>query len=334
MSTGRIVATGRVLPIAHEILRPFGSIEVAQQTDERSLTAMMDGTIALIVRGIVPISRGIIEAGRELRVIGRTGVGYENVDVAAATKRGIPVVYAPGAGARPVAEGTLAMLLSLAKRLRPLDQKTRAGEWSARDEILMGDLDGTTLGVVGLGRIGSEVARLAQAFGMRVLGYDPLVNELAAAKMGVALVSLEDLLREADFVSLHAPLNEQSRGLIDATRISTMKRGAVLVNVARGGLLASLDVLQAALESGQLSGVGLDVYPSEPPDVSHPIFQRDDVVCTPHCMGLSRKGSETTFRMVSRGIAAVLSGGTPEHVANPEVLSYTKGSDIAGAKSE
>jgi len=212
------------------------------------------------------------------------------------------------------------MLLALAKRLRDLDHKTRAGEWVARDNVPIGDLYGSVLGVIGLGRIGSEVARLARAFGMHVIGCDPALEEQATKGTGVELVSLDTLLSRSDFITVHALMNDKTRGLLDARRLSTVKRGAVLVNLARGGLLASLDVLNEALESGKLSAVGLDVYPTEPPDISHPIFRRTDVLCTPHCMGLSIKAAHATFTMVSRGMAEVLDGGNPENVANPGVF--------------
>jgi D-3-phosphoglycerate dehydrogenase / 2-oxoglutarate reductase len=321
MRQHHILATGEISPLMNQTLSRFGPVEVASATDEDSLASMMEGVIGLIVRGLVPISRRIIEAATDLRVIGRTGVGYDNVDISAATERGVPVVFAPGAGAKAVAEGALSMLLALAKRLRELDQKTRAGEWSARDTTVIGDLHGATLGVIGLGRIGSEVAHLGRAFGMRVIGYDPAIDAEAGEILGVSLESLETLLSESDFISIHAQLNDQTRGMFDASHFNLMKRGAILVNLARGGILGSLDVLNEALESGKLSALGLDVFPTEPPDVSHPIFQRPDVLCTPHCMGLSTKSARATFTMVSQGMAEVLDGGAPQNVANPEVFS-------------
>lgn len=317
----RIVATGPVPSLFREVLSPFALVEVASSNDEATLISLAEGAIGLIVRGVVPISRRVIEAGKDMRVIGRTGAGYDNVDIHAATEHGIPVVFAPGAGTRAVAEGTLMMLLALSKRLRELDQKTRAGQWRARDEIAIGDLYGATLGIVGLGRIGSQVGRLAQAFGMKVIAHDPVVDGDAAKSIGVDLVSLGQLLSTADFISLHAPLNEHTRGLINATTLKSMKRGAVLVNLARGGLLADLDILDQALESGKLSAVGLDVYPNEPPNVSHPIFRRPDVLCTPHCMGLSSRAAHATFSMVSEGMADVLRGAIPANVVNPQVFS-------------
>jgi len=317
----RILATGPVPSLARELLGPFASIEVAASIDEPSLISLIPGAIGLIVRGVVPISRRLIAAGKDLQVIGRTGAGYDNVDIHAATEHGIPVVFAPAAGTRAVAEGTLLMLLALAKRLRELDEKTRAGQWSARDELGIGDLYGATLGIIGLGRIGSQVGHLAQAFGMKVIANDPLVGKDVAATMGIDLVGLEELLSRADFISLHAPLNQHTRELLNANRLRSVKRGAVLVNLARGGLLGNLDVLYEALESGRLSGLGLDVYPNEPPDVYHPIFRRADVLCTPHCMGLSRRAAHATFSTVSEGMADVFRGRIPVNVVNPQVFS-------------
>ncbi len=320
MNDRRIVVTGRSLPIVEELLGSFGRIEIAFQTDEESLIRMMKGTVGLIARGMTRISARVIESGRELRVIGRTGAGYDSIDLEAATTRRIPVVYAPGASTRAVAEGTLAMILALAKRLQELDRKTRKGEWSVRDTFAISDLGGASLGIIGLGRIGREVARLAKAFGMRILSYDPLISQDTAQQAGAELVELEALLRESDFISLHAPLNHQTLGMISMERLSKVKRGAVLLNLARGGLLESLDALDEALESGQLSAVGLDVFPEEPPDLSHPIFLRSNVLCTPHVMGLTAKAAQATFEMVGRGMADVLESRIPDHVANPEVF--------------
>src|SRR5205814_9779873 len=180
----RILSTGSVLPIAEQILGRFGQIEIASHTDEQSLITQMKGTIGLIVRGVTQISARVIESGSDLRVIGRTGVGYDNVNIKAATERGIPVVFTPGAGARAVAEGAMAMILALVKKLPELDRKTRAGEWEARDHTVIGDLQGAVLGIIGLGRIGRDVARLAHAFDMRVISYDPEVPKQLAEEAG------------------------------------------------------------------------------------------------------------------------------------------------------
>jgi D-3-phosphoglycerate dehydrogenase len=321
MSKARILVTGTTLPIVEELLSPFGQIEVARNTDEQSLIGLMNGTIAVIARGMTQISGSVIHAGKELRVIGRTGSGYDSIDLEAATRRRIPVVYAPGAGARAVAEGTLCMILACAKRLKEFDIKTINGQWEAREKFALGDLEEAVLGIVGLGRIGREVARLAKHFGMRILAYDPLISRQAAEHSGAELVELNELLAQADFISLHAPSNKQTRGMINRERLGKVKQGAVLINLARGGLLESLDVLDDSLASGRLAAVGLDVYPDEPPDPSHPIFRRPNVICTPHVMGLSQRAAQATFAVVSQGMAAVLAGKVPENVVNPEVFA-------------
>jgi len=214
----------------------------------------------------------------------------------------------------------MSMILALAKRLKDLDYKTRRGEWNVRDAFAIIDLEGASLGIVGLGRIGREVARLAKAFGMEIRSYDPLISNDTAQAAGAELVELDVLLKKSDFISFHAPLNRLTLGMINAQRLRQVKPGAILVNVARGGLLESLDVLNESLESGQLSAVGLDVFPDEPPDLSHPIFLRPNVLCTPHVMGLTAKAAQATFAMVSRGMADVLENRQPQNVANPEVF--------------
>jgi D-3-phosphoglycerate dehydrogenase / 2-oxoglutarate reductase len=320
MKNHRILSTGAVPPIAANILGRFGHIEVAARTDEDGLVELINGSIALFVRGVTKIPARVIRAGKDLQVIGRTGAGYDNVDIAAATEQGIPVVFTPGAGAKYVAEGTLAVILSLVKRLPELDHKTRSGEWQARDHTAIGDLHGAVVGIIGLGRIGGQVSRLARCFEARVITYDPAISSDVAATFGAELVDFDVLLRQSDIITLHAPLNAETQGMIDRRALSLVKKGAIFVNLARGGLMESLDVVGEALDSGQLSAVGLDVFPVEPPDVSHPIFRHPRVLCTPHALGLSIKGAQAIFEMASKGMAEVLEGRTPENVVNPEVF--------------
>jgi len=320
MGVRRIVCTGQVSPLAVNILERYGQIEIASKTDERSLAKLMPGAIALFVRGVTPVPASVIESGQDLLVIGRTGTGYDNIDIAAATSRGIPVVFTPGAGARSVAEGTLAMMLSLIKRVPELDCKTRSGEWHARDKTVIGDLQGSVLGIVGLGRIGREVAQLARAFDVRVIAYDPAVSKEAAKSLGAEKVELTDLLKTADIISFHSPLNKETRGMFNRQRLGMVKKGAILLNLARGGLMESLDVIYEGLTTGQLSAAGLDVYPVEPPDISHPIFRHPNVLLTPHAMALSVKSSQAIYSMVSKGMVDVLEGRVPTNVANPEVF--------------
>jgi phosphoglycerate dehydrogenase-like enzyme len=293
-----IVATGPVHPVSEEIL---GEIVVG---DWRAHLGEAD---ALIVRGDAVVTADDIAAAPHLRVIGRSGIGVDNVDLDAARARGIPVVVAPGAGARAVAEGAFALAVALLKRLSELDRATREGEWSFRDRADVRDISGSTLGIVGYGRIGRELAELARAAGMQVVAHDPYVEE--------ANTPLETIFENADVVSLHVPLDDSTRGLVGPDLLARAKPGLILVNTARGGLVSSHEDLLAALESGRLGGVGLDVFADEPPDPEQPLFDHPRVLVSPHALGLTRASREAVFRMMAEGVAAVLRGEPAQHVA-------------------
>jgi len=292
-----IVATGPVHPVAEEVL---GAIATG---DWRGRLAEAE---ALIVRGDAVVTADDIAAAPKLRVIGRNGVGVDNVDLDAAAARGIPVVIAPGSAARAVAEGALALALPLLKRLPELGAAVRAGDWDARDRIELPDVVGATMGIVGYGRIGRELGDLARGLGMRVLAHDPKVDDAAAP--------LDALFATADVVSLHAPLTDETRGLVGPELLARAKQGLILVNTARGALVSSLDDLLAALESGRLGGVGLDVFEEEPPDRSHPLLAHPRVLVTPHALGLTVGAREAAFRAAAEGVAAVLRGELPPNV--------------------
>jgi phosphoglycerate dehydrogenase-like enzyme len=293
-----IVATGPVHPVAEEIL---GEIVVG---DWRARLADAE---ALIVRGDADLTADDLAAAPKLRVIGRSGVGVDRVDVEAARMRGIPVVVTPGANARAVAEGALTLALALLKRLPELGAAVAARDWEARDRLAIRDADGTTLGIVGFGRIGRELAELGRALGMHVIAHDPLVDD--------ATTPLDALFENADVVSLHAPLTPETRGLVGQQLLGRAKPGLVLVNTARGGLVSSLDDLLASLESGRLGGVGLDVFEEEPPDPAHPLFAHPRVLATPHALGQTVGAREAVFRAMAEGVAAALRGEAPPNVA-------------------
>jgi phosphoglycerate dehydrogenase-like enzyme len=293
-----IVATGPVHPVAEQIL---GEIVVG---DWRARLADVE---ALIVRGDADLTAEDIDAAPKLRVIGRSGVGVDRVDVEAARARGIPVVVTPGANARAVAEGALTLALALLKRVPELGAALAARDWEARDRLAIRDARGATLGIVGFGRIGRELADLGRALGMQVLAHDPLVDD--------ATTPLDALFENADVVSLHAPLTAETRGLVGPELLSRAKPGLVLVNTARGGLISSLDDLLAALESGRLGGLGLDVFDEEPPDPTHPLFAHPRVLATPHALGQTVGAREAVFRAMAEGVAAVLRGDVPPNVA-------------------
>ena len=206
-------------------------------------------------------------------MIGRTGVGYDNVDIAAATARKVPVIYIPGAGSRAVAEAAMTFMLALCKMLPFWDRQLKTGNWKSRLEAQGRDLDGHRLGIIGLGRIGQLLAEMARPFNMDIVVFDPFVAPERAAEVGAKLVELDELFSTADFVSIHCPPTPENIGLVNRKTLARMKRGAYLVNLSRGSLVESLDVLDEALASGQLAGVGLDVFDPAPPDVKHPIFK-------------------------------------------------------------
>ena len=321
MENSRIVCTGPIDNIAVEILRPYGEVIIASAFEEEVLLPLLDGAIGLVVRGVEgSVSARVINAATELKVIGRSGVGYDNVDIKAATSRRIPVVYTPGANARAIAEAAVALIFALCKKVVFWDQQLKLGNWNSRFETQPGDLDGATLGIIGFGRIGQILAELIRPFNVTILAYDPYVSNERAKQLETELVDLESLLKRSDFVSIHAALTDETQGLINRDRLQKIKPGAYIVNLARGGLIESLDVLFEALESGKLGGVGLDVFQPEPPDVSHPIFQSPNCVTSPHALGLTPRAMTKIFESMANDMAAVFKGKSPRYVVNPEVF--------------
>lgn len=287
------------------ILEPHARL-VTQPTDDDLQLA-----VGAIVRAHVTVDARMMDSMPALRVLARTGVGTEKVDVAEATRRGIPVIVTPGSNTHAVAEGALAHLLTLTKALPQLTSVVRDGQWDRRRDVTVGDLEGGVLAVLGYGRIGRRVAQLARAFGMSVVAFDPYVSDsdipLAA--------TLEEALAGATHISVHLPGTPQTQGLIGRKMIQSLTPGAILVNLARGEVV-DLDALLWGLESGQLAGVGLDVFAEEPPP-HHPIFDHPRVVLSPHVMGLTTQSTAETFRQAATGIADFLAGKKPAHVAQP-----------------
>jgi len=321
----RIVATAPVDDIVVEILSEFGHVEIAPDVREETLLGMLEGTAGIVVRGEGRVSSKVIQEAKDLVVIGRTGVGYECIDIQAATARGIPVVYTPGAGARAVAEGALAMLLSSIKQLPRWDQAVKSGNWDLRYQEKCRDMATATLGIVGLGQIGSDLAHLVQPFGMNVIATDPYVDKQKANELDVELVSLAELFQRADYISLHTLLNEETRGMINRNILAKIKPGAILVNTSRGGIIENLDVLHEALQDGRLAGVCLDVFPVEPlTDPSHPIFKHSCCQVSPHAIGMSYVGMERIFRSMAEDMAAVFRGQIPKNVVNPQVCATSQ----------
>ncbi len=314
--TGLIEAAGRdpLAPLrAHFDCSVWGS---AQRPDAVTLRGSLRGTHGVLCLLTDRIDAGLIASAMELRVISSVSVGLDHIDVEAATARGIAVGHTPGVLSETTAELTMALLLSVARRIREADADLRSGAWTAEkrwllDGYLGRDLAGATLGIVGLGGVGCAVARRAAAFGMKVIGW----SRTARSIPGVASVDFAQLLVESDFISLHVASAPETRGLIDRTAFAAMKRGAILINTSRGDVVCETDLVDA-LASGQLGGAGLDVFASEPIDGRHPLVRFPNVVLTPH-IGSASIG--TRLRMVDLAVANlrnVLEGGSPIHCAN------------------
>jgi D-3-phosphoglycerate dehydrogenase / 2-oxoglutarate reductase len=279
----------------------------------------------LVVRGGGIATAALIREAKNLRVIGRSGVGYESVDIAAATERKIPVVFTPGLGARAVAEAAVAYMFALCKNIPYWDRQVKSGNWTSRFESRPRDLDGATLGIVGFGNIGRHLARMVMPFEVKVLVYDPYAESSKAAELGVRLTSLEKLIANSDFISLHAPQTPETIGMINRDLLRQLKRGAFLINLARGALIENLHILHEALEDGRLAGVALDVFEPEPPDESHPIFKLCNCLTSPHVLGTSDGAMREVFRSMAEDMVAVLSGRRPRFVVNPEVFEGDDG---------
>mgnify|MGYP002625973099 FL=1 len=260
-----------------------------------------------------------LEAAPNLKVLGRTGVGYDKVCVAAATKRKIPVVYTPGVGARAVAEGAMAWMLALSKNVLKWNAEMQAGNWSSREAMQNDGLEGTTLGVIGFGRIGQQLAKMAAPCDMSILAYDPFVSAEVAESLAVEMVELDDLMSRADFISVHAAATAENRGLINRQRLAGVKRGAYFLNLARGSLVDNLDDLHDALVDGRLAGVGIDVFEPEPPDLSHPLFRHANCLAAPHTIAGSKYSTNKIHQVMAEQMAAVLRGQRPQLVVNPQI---------------
>jgi len=316
----KILATAPIDKTAIDILTPYGEIITAPDDNEDTLIRLAAESEVIVVRGVAEITARVIDASPSLKVIGRTGVGINNIDIQAATARGIPVVFTPGANSRAVAEAAMAFILSLAKRVPYWDRQTKTDQWNTRYDSMNDDLEGETLGIVGFGNIGQQLARLASPFDMRILACDPYANANRADELGVTLVSLSELLQQSKYISLHTTLTPETEGMINADNLQNLQPGSYLVNLSRGEAIDSLDSILDALNDGRLAGAGLDVFVPEPADISHPIFSHPNFLSAPHVASLTHKAVDTIHLWMANDIKAVLDGKPPKRLVNPEVL--------------
>jgi len=278
---------------------------MSQKMTEERLIGLLEGVAGAII-GVVPMSARVMESSPDLKIVSAHGVGVDHIDLKAAEKLGIAVSNCPGTNDQAVADLTIGLMLSIARRIPYVDQDVRSGKWGRYEGT---ELWNKTLGLIGLGRIGKGVARRAVGFDMEVIAYDPFVNEQDAAALGVHLVPFSDVLALGDFISLHAALTEDTRHMIGAKELAQMKPSAYLINTARGGLIDEAALYQA-LKSGALAGAGLDAYTAEPPEGS-PLLGLDNVVLTAHIGAHTKEANDRMGVLAAQNVVQMLQTGKP-----------------------
>ena len=275
----------------------------------------------------VPFDGPLLDALPDLKLIARTGVGYDTIDVPAATARGVAVTITPGAGAEAVSEFAMALMITVARRVVELDRSLRQGAW----ERLAGPaLWNKKLGIIGMGRIGKKMAEISRGFNMKIMAYDPCRDEEFAKRLNVTYCdSLEEMLKEADFITIHAPLTDETKDMIDTKQFALMKPGAILINCARGGIVNE-KALGEALKSNRIAGAGFDVFEQEPIKADNPLFKLENLVMTPHNAGTSLEGKNSVVKAAVINVVEYATGKQPYGVLNPEALA---GTGAAGGKS-
>ncbi|MDD4498690.1 MAG: phosphoglycerate dehydrogenase, partial [Methanosarcinaceae archaeon] len=262
-----------------EILKQHFTVDVSTGLSEDELVEKIKDFDALVVRSGTQVTQRVIEAADKLKIIGRAGVGVDNIDVDAATRKGIIVSNAPAGNMISAAEHTISMMMAMSRNIPQANASLKAREWK-RSKFMGVEVKGKTLGVVGLGRIGSEVAKRAAGLEMNLLGYDPFISEKRAAELGVRLCTVNEIAEEADYITVHTPLTKETRNILDEKQFALMKDGVKIINCARGGIINE-EALAKAVESGKVGGAALDVFVSEPP-FDNPLLDFDNVIVTPH----------------------------------------------------
>jgi D-3-phosphoglycerate dehydrogenase len=314
----KILILDDIAPVCGDYLQHHG-FEVEQAGNIKDVRDRLAQFAVILVRSASKVKAEEIALAPNLQVIGRGGVGLDNIDLAAANQRRIAVISTPDANTISTAELTFALMLSLARKVPMAQRSLEQGLWK-RNDFRGVELSGKTLGVIGFGRIGREVAARARAFSMRILAHDPLIPAETISSQNAEAVTLATALARSDFITLHAPLNDSTKQLINTESLKMVKRGACLINCARGGLTDELAVRQA-LESGQLSGVALDVYAEEPPPKDHPLIGHPRVVCVPHLGALTDEAQTRAAEELAANVVAYLRDKSLRGVVNAEVVA-------------
>ena len=291
------------------------------------LLAAIPNYHGLIVRSGTQVTREVIESADRLRVIGRAGAGVDNIDIPAATERGIVVLNAPGGNTISTAEHTVGMLLALSRYIPQASASVKAGSWD-RKQYMGVELQGKVLGIIGVGRVGQRVARRARAFGMKLLGHDPFLSDELASQLQIGLADLDGIYAESDFITLHSPLTASTQHLISGAALAKCKDGVRILNCARGGLVDEAALLEG-IRSGKVAGVALDVFEQEPPPPEYPLLARPEVICTPHLGASTMEAQEKVARQIARDVLEVLDDRPVQHAVNmpsidPEMFDTIK----------
>ena len=322
----KIVLAEKVSPATLAVFKqePGWNVVTADHI-KNGLAAELADADALVVRSAVQADAQLLEAAPKLRVIGRAGVGVDNIDTDAATRRGIVVMNTPGANAVAVAELTLGLMISMARSVPRANATMHAGKWEKKS--LQGqELRGKTLGIVGLGRIGLEVARRAASFGMDLIGYDPFIAPVIARENNVTLVPIDDIFKRSDYLTLHVGLTTQTEGMINVTSLAIMKKGVRIINCARGELIVEADLAEA-LKSGKVGGAALDVFHQEPLKES-PFFAMENVILSPHIAGATDEAQEAIGIQLAMQVRDYLKLGVVQNAVNLPSLSHEEYNEV------
>ena len=315
----RILVSDRIAEDGNAILRSSGAeVDVRLDLSAKELVKVISRYDGLIVRSQTKVTSEVIEAGTKLQVVGRAGVGVDNIDLQSATEKGVVVVNAPTGNVVSAAEHALGLMLCLSRNIPQANAALKAGRWE-RSRFVGVELRAKTLGIVGLGQVGSELARRAHGLEMDVLAFDPFVPEERARVLGLDLVSLEELLERSDFVSLHTTLTDKTADLIGEAELRRMKPTARIINAARGGLIDE-EALARALEEGRLGGAALDVF-AEEPFKEHPLLKSERVVMTPHLGASTEEAQERVAVNVAEQVVAVLKGEPARYAVNAPMIA-------------
>ncbi len=313
----KILVAEPLAPAALELLHAQAGWEIVV-ADPKSYQAHLADCDALLVRSAVKVNQAVLAAAPKLRVVGRAGVGVDNVDLPAATDAGVLVMNTPGGNAISVAEHTLALMLSMARSVPQATTSTKAGKWEKK-KFLGNELRGKTLGVVGLGSIGREVIKRAKPFEMRIVGHDPYVSSQSAFNLGVELLSLSELYRQSDYITLHVALTPETDQMLNAAAFNQMKSGVRIVNCARGELIDE-PALESAISSGKVAGAALDVFLQEPPG-ENPLFQLESIIATPHIAGSTEEAQEIVGIRIVEQVVEYLKSGVALNAVNMPALT-------------